>query len=122
MKILQICPIFPPSPLNFGSGVTTVVYYLSKELVRRGHKVTVYTSAALDRRRRIENVNNPLIVDGIEVHYFPYIAHYHTSFITQAIIPYMRKNIKNFVSTPKGMVLTKPPKFYNISIPQVMAS
>jgi len=29
---------------------------------------------------------------------------------------------RKIVSTPKGMVLTKPPKFYNISIPQVMAS
>jgi len=27
-----------------------------------------------------------------------------------------------FVSTPKRMVLTKLPKFYSISIPQVMAS
>lgn len=96
MKILQILPIFPPSPLNFGSGVTNVAYHISKELVRRGHKVTVYTSATLDKRRRIENINNPFIVDGIEVHYFPYVAHYNTSFITLTIIPYMRKNIKNF--------------------------
>ena len=29
---------------------------------------------------------------------------------------------KKIVSTPKGMVLTKPPKFYYISILQVMAS
>ena len=27
-----------------------------------------------------------------------------------------------FVSPPKGVVLTKLPKFYSISIPQVMAS
>jgi glycosyltransferase involved in cell wall biosynthesis len=97
MKILQICPIFPPSPLSYyGSGVITVVYHLSKELVRRGHEVTVYTSAALDTRRKMDHINNPVIVDGIEVHHFPYIIHYYTSFITLGIMPYMRKNIRNF--------------------------
>ena len=97
MKILQICPIFPPSPLSYyGSGVITVVYHLSKELVRKGHEVTVYTSAALDTRRKMDNVNNPTIIDGIEVYHFPYIMHHYTFFITLGIIPYMRKNIRNF--------------------------
>ena len=59
MKILQICPIFPPSQLSFGSGVTSVVYHLCKELVRTGHEVTVYTSAALDTHRQMDYINNP---------------------------------------------------------------
>jgi len=97
MKILQICAMFPPSPLSYyGSGVITVVYHLSKELVRRGHEVTVYTSAALDTRRKMDHVNNPVIVDGIEVRYFPYIASYYTFFITPRIIPAMKKNIRDF--------------------------
>jgi len=96
MNILQICPLFPPSPSSFGSGVTNVVYHLSKELVRRGHKVTVYASAALDTRRKMDHVINPVIVDGIVVHRFSYIMHHYTSFITPSIIPYMSKSIKKF--------------------------
>ena len=96
MKILQICPIFPPSPLNFGSGVTNVVYHLSKELVRKGHEVTVYTSAALDAHRKMDHVDNLIIIDGIAVHYFSYIMHHYTFFITPGIMPFMRKNIKDF--------------------------
>ena len=88
--------IFPPSPLNFGSGVTASVYHISKELVRRGHEVTVYTSAAFDTHRKMDYVDNPVIIDGIKVIYFPYIVHNYTFFVTPRIIPYVRKNIKNF--------------------------
>jgi len=96
MKILQICPIFPPYPQNFGSGVTNVVYHISKELVRRGHEVTVYTSTSLGLRKKMYHVNNPTSVDGIEVHAFQYTLGYYTFFITPGIITAMRKNIRKF--------------------------
>jgi hypothetical protein len=51
MKILQVCPIFPPRPKEVGAGVTQVVYNMSKEFARRGHEVEVYTSNALDMER-----------------------------------------------------------------------
>ena len=96
MKILQICPIFPPCPKSLASGVTNVVYGLSKELARRGHEVKVYTSAALGLNKKIDHVNNPVSIEGIEVHYFPYTASYYTFFITPSIIPVMRKSLKHF--------------------------
>ncbi len=97
LKILHICPIFPPPyPKNLGSGVVSVVYDLSKELVRREHEVTVYTSAALDLHTKINQVTNPLIIDGIKVYYFPYILSYYTFFITPGIIFALRKNLRNF--------------------------
>ena len=96
MKILQICPIFPPSPWNFSSGVTNVVYHISKELVKRGHEVTVYTSTSLGIHKKMNHVNNPTNIDGIEVYHFPYTVSYYTFCIKPSIIPYMKKNIKNF--------------------------
>ena len=42
MKILQVIPVFNPPELYGGS--QQVVYQISKELVKRGHEVTIYTS------------------------------------------------------------------------------
>ena len=96
MKILQICPLFPPCPKSLTSGVTNVVYGLSKELVGKGHEVKVYTSAAIDSHRKIDCVNNPLSISGIEVHYFPYMASYYTFFITPSIVGTLRKSTRDF--------------------------
>jgi glycosyltransferase involved in cell wall biosynthesis len=70
VNILQVIPYFPPA-YAFGGSVR-VCYATSKELVRRGHSVTVYTSDALDStsRMKVENQN----VDGIDVHYFRNIS------------------------------------------------
>ena len=97
MKIIQVCPIFPPpSPKSFGSGVVSVVYDLSRELLKRGHEVSVYTSAVLDRSSKIKHISNPTIIEEIEVYYFPYVASYYTFFVTPSIMPAIRKNIRNF--------------------------
>ena len=47
MKILQVIPAFYPA-MAYG-GTVTVAYHLSRDLVRRGHEVTVYTSDSLDK-------------------------------------------------------------------------
>ena len=52
MKILQVCPIFPPEKGDFAGGVTQEVHDFSKELVRRGHQVEVYCANALDINRK----------------------------------------------------------------------
>jgi len=96
MKILQVCPIFPPRPKEFGSGVTQVVYNVSKELAKRGHKVEVYTSNALDVNTKIEDKSNWMLVDGIKVYHFPYVMHYYTFFLTPFMISAVRKNLKEF--------------------------
>ncbi len=97
MKILQICPLFPPSPANTGSGVTHVVYNVSKELVKKGHEVSVYTSAVLDDfKTKMDHFKNPTNVDGIEVYYFPEIMHYRIFYLTPKIIPCIKRSLKNF--------------------------
>lgn len=66
MKILQVVPYFHPA-YAFG-GPVKVAYSISKELVERGHNVTVYTT---DVKSQTERLIGPRImdVDGIEVHY-----------------------------------------------------
>jgi flavodoxin len=46
MKILQVIPA------HAYGGTVEVAYRISKELVRRGHEVTVYTSDGLDKYHR----------------------------------------------------------------------
>lgn len=50
MKILQVIPAFYPA--HAYGGTVEVAYHISKELVRRGHEVTVYTSDSLDKYHR----------------------------------------------------------------------
>jgi len=66
MKILQVIPYFSPA-YAFG-GPVKAAYQISKELVKRGHEVVVYTTDAknLDSRLNVEPVK---FVDGIKVHY-----------------------------------------------------
>ena len=91
-----MCPIFPPQPKNVGSGVTQVVYILSKDLVQHGNEVEVYTSDALDAETRIGTKANFMLVDGIKVDYFHYIMHYYTFFLTPSIISTAKGHLKEF--------------------------
>lgn len=44
MKIAQIAPLFESVPPRLYGGTERVVHYLTEELVRQGHKVTLFTS------------------------------------------------------------------------------
>lgn len=94
MRILQVCPIFPPHPSEFASGVIQVVYSISKQLIDRGHEVEVYTSNALGLKRKLRNKVG--LTDGIKVHYFAYVAYYGTYFITPSLIAALKRNIEQF--------------------------
>ncbi len=99
MKILQIIPYFPPSPLDFGSGVVHVVYHMSKELVKRGHDVTICTSAFandVESAREIRGLSNPTTIDGIKVLYFTYPVSYRNFFLTPKIVWYLKNHIAAF--------------------------
>jgi len=52
MEILQVVPYFPPA-YTFG-GPVKVVYEISRELAKRGHDVTVYTTDVKDFNSRLE--------------------------------------------------------------------
>jgi glycosyltransferase involved in cell wall biosynthesis len=66
MNILQVVPYFPPA-YAFG-GPVRVAYSISKELAKRGHNVTVYTTDAENPSERLK-VTPVMGVDGIDVHY-----------------------------------------------------
>jgi glycosyltransferase involved in cell wall biosynthesis len=96
MKILQITYIYPPES-NITDGITYVAYNISKELSRRGHEVTVYTSDILnlydnESRSAIDN----MIIDNVDVHYFRCLVGRKTFFVTPKIIHSLKKNINKF--------------------------
>ncbi len=66
MRILQVIPYFVPA-WDYG-GPLQVCYELSKELVRRGHKVTVFTTDALNAQHRTEQREE--VIAGIRVRRF----------------------------------------------------
>lgn len=96
MKILQVSSSFKPA---WGTGGTNkVAYEISKHLVARKHKVTVFTT---DRGLKNLNIkkNSPNFLDGMEVYYFKNVSNYLAQ--NKIITPYyspliMRKLIKNF--------------------------
>jgi glycosyltransferase involved in cell wall biosynthesis len=75
------------------------VYYVSKELAERGHDVTICTSSFADILgdvREISGFDNPMILDGVRVFYFPYSISYDHFYLTLGLVPYMKKNIGAF--------------------------
>ncbi|MGA3198636.1 MAG: glycosyltransferase [Halobacteriota archaeon] len=68
MKVLQVISSFPPA-YSYG-GPLSMTYQVSKELVRRGHDVTVFTTDVYDAKSRVAFQQNPMDMDGIEVHHF----------------------------------------------------
>ena len=97
MKILQVTNFFKPSWES--GGPARACYEISKELVKRGHEVTVYTTDGFKYRLNVPK-NKPVIVDGIRVYYFRNLSSYLTrKFVLP--LPYYspfiaRKEIKNF--------------------------
>src|SRR5256714_5522731 len=45
MKIAQVSPLFESVPPQYYGGTERVVSYLTEELVRQGHQVTLFASA-----------------------------------------------------------------------------
>ena len=76
MKILLISSTFPPR--KFG-GITASSYILAKNLVKRKHDVTVYTTDISDRYSRIPDTKGVKNLDGIEVYYFKNLSNWLAS-------------------------------------------
>jgi glycosyltransferase involved in cell wall biosynthesis len=74
MKIAQIAPLFESVPPRFYGGTERVVSYLTEELVRKGHDVTLFasgdskTSAKLVRCCDIALRLNPISLDPLPFH------------------------------------------------------
>ena len=95
MRILQMIPAFYPA-MAYG-GTVAVAYHLSRELARRGHEVTVYTSDSLDKYHRQKSRISE--VDGIKVYYFKTPSNrlaWNRLVFTPGMRLRLSKEIKNF--------------------------
>ncbi len=92
-------PYFYPA-WTFGGPVKSV-YELSRELVKKGHDVTVYTTDVCDRVSRSDvKKNRPVQVEGIRTYYFKNIskalAYDHKLFFSPSLLSVIRKDISEF--------------------------
>jgi glycosyltransferase involved in cell wall biosynthesis len=99
MRILHVVPWFPPA-WAWG-GPVKVAYDLSKELVKRGHEVTVYTTDSLDPDSRVNlPPNRPLDLEGIRVYYFRNLSNWlagkHHIQLSPSLVKVARDNLKGF--------------------------
>jgi glycosyltransferase involved in cell wall biosynthesis len=95
LKILFVIPYFVPA-WGFG-GPTRLAFSYAKELVKMGHKVTVYTSDVFDGKSRIIKRHN--FLDGIEVFYLRNLSNYlawRKIFLPLGFPGLLRKTIKDF--------------------------
>ncbi|MBI5102225.1 MAG: glycosyltransferase family 4 protein [Nitrospirae bacterium] len=98
LRILQVTPYFYPA-WAYG-GIPRVAYELSRELVRKGHEVTVYTTDVLDENSRHDPGGEISRVDGIKVHYFKNLsnslAYHHQIYLPSGLSSRMRRSIPGF--------------------------
>lgn len=96
MKILQVTSFYKPS--WEAGGVPRVAYEISKNLVKKGHEVTVYTTDGF-KFRLITKKNKPVDVEGIKTYYFRNLSVYlaNMNIITPYYLLFIaRKKIKDF--------------------------
>ena len=105
MNILHIVPYFYPA-WSYG-GTPRVVFELCRELVKKGHNVTVYTTDVFNKNSRQSAVGSrqstnciEAEVEGIKIKYFKNIsnslAFNQKVFISPAISKALKKNLKQF--------------------------
>lgn len=68
MKILHIIPSYLPALV--ASGPIKPTHYLNRELVNRGHEVTVYTNDMDGNKRMKVKYGEPVYIDGVRVIYY----------------------------------------------------
>ena len=96
MKILQVIPYFAPA-WGFG-GPVKVCYQISKELVKDGHQITVWTTDASDGQTPIKVLDET--IDGIFVKRFrnvlPKLTHGYNVFTPIGFSNYAEKEISSY--------------------------
>lgn len=94
MNILQITKYYYPA-MTFG-GPVRCVYNLSRYLAKNGHRVTVYTTDALNINTNTRIKEKHQLLKDIEVFFFPNLALSYGFFISPSIFKKLRENIKDF--------------------------
>lgn len=104
MKILQVTVRFPPAVTGSGNHV----YNISKELVRRGHKVTVATTTSLNNKdtrgfsvgqlklNSVANLHYEKEGDGVDVYRFKPVFQFYTYLLSPSLFIYILKNAKKY--------------------------
>ncbi len=65
MRIAQVAPLIEPVPPKLYGGTERVVSYITEELVRRGHQVTLFASGDSKTEARLRSViGNSIRLDG----------------------------------------------------------
>ena len=77
-------------------GITAVVYNVTKELAKRGHKVSVYTSDVLDLHGKTSLKALNLMVNGVNVCYLRSLWRYKTFIVTPSIVSILAKSLSDF--------------------------
>ncbi|MGV8108426.1 glycosyltransferase [Methanospirillum sp.] len=97
MNILQISHAY--IPCRQSGGVVKVVYELSKELIKRGHHVTVITTDGCTQRLEVKK-NCEVDVEGVKIWYFRNISNslrIKFKLATPYLLPfYLKKNIQRY--------------------------
>ncbi len=95
---MHVVPYFYPA-WAYG-GIPRVAYELSKELAKRGHDVTVYTTDVLDQDSRYHKSGKEAIVDGIKVHYFKNLsntlAYNYQVFLPIGFLKFVKESVSGF--------------------------
>jgi glycosyltransferase involved in cell wall biosynthesis len=116
MKIAQIAPLYESVPPKLYGGTERVVSYLTEELVRQGHEVTLFasgdslTSAELVPCSETALRLNPTVKDALPHHVIQLervreradefdILHFHTDFLH---FPFFRGNPQRTITTLHG--------------------
>lgn len=115
MRILEVTPYFAPA-WAYG-GPPRSVYELSRELVRRGHSVTVLTTDAHDATSRADLAKED--IEGIQVRRFRnvsnYLAWHQQLFLPTETGEFLREHLQDFDIVHLHMFRT----FQNVAVHRV---
>lgn len=93
MKILQLTPYYAPA-WGYG-GPPRVLFEIGRELIRRGHEVSVITTDAFEENRRIGVSEN--MIEGIHVQYLRNLSNLlawrHKKFLPLGIRQYAKRHL-----------------------------
>jgi glycosyltransferase involved in cell wall biosynthesis len=98
MRIAQISPLYESVPPQLYGGTERIVHYLTEELLRQGHEVTLFASADSATSARLEACAprglrlDPTVTDGLASHMVMFdrvlsaaarfdVLHFHTDYV-----------------------------------------
>lgn len=96
MKILYIIPHFYPA-VSFG-GPVTATFELAKDMVKKGHEVSVYTTDVSGKDHRVPVKRDK--IEGVDIHYFPvfstHLAYQYNLYFAASFYLFLAEKIHTF--------------------------